>query len=265
MTQPVVQPGVFQGEHTTANPSNPTQLFSDYSEMDSRLNWLTQRLSEAIRADLVVGCCHLATDRFRCCTQAGRLVLPWPMQDALHSFMSNAAGPLARLAVSSELPLVTRLNPREPAHHALIQPIDQLCSTVDVIWYSLWGSMPDQAGFLLARFVDQPKFNDADLDRLQQSCSSLERILADAKGRHPQEVEPTGVEPSSLNLKSLSQTEERVALLLEQGLTERQVAEALNRSRHTVHVHVKNIYRKLGVRSRSECIDAVRAARPASP
>ena len=63
----------------------------------------------------------------------------------------------------------------------------------------------------------------------------------------------------------LSPTERRVYDLLMQRLTERQVAEKLGRSHNTVHVHVRNIYRKLGCRTRQELFDlplqAIRAQR----
>ncbi len=52
----------------------------------------------------------------------------------------------------------------------------------------------------------------------------------------------------------LSPTERRVYDLLLQRQTERQVAENLGRSPNTVHVHVRNIYRKLGVRTRQELL-----------
>lgn len=48
----------------------------------------------------------------------------------------------------------------------------------------------------------------------------------------------------------LSPTEKRVCALLLNRMTEKQVAEYLSRSPNTVHVHVRNIYRKLGIRSR---------------
>lgn len=50
----------------------------------------------------------------------------------------------------------------------------------------------------------------------------------------------------------LSETEKRVKCLLLKRLTERQVAEHMGRSHNTVHVHVRNIYRKLGIRTREE-------------
>ena len=50
----------------------------------------------------------------------------------------------------------------------------------------------------------------------------------------------------------LSPTEKRVCSLLLQRLTENRIAEQLERSPNTVHVHVRNIYRKLGIRTRQQ-------------
>ncbi|MEM9345236.1 MAG: helix-turn-helix transcriptional regulator [Planctomycetota bacterium] len=54
------------------------------------------------------------------------------------------------------------------------------------------------------------------------------------------------------DIPSLSPTEKRVCSLLLQRLTEQRIAEHLDRSPNTVHVHVRNIYRKLGVRTRKQ-------------
>jgi len=40
--------------------------------------------------------------------------------------------------------------------------------------------------------------------------------------------------------------------MLLQRLTEQRIADHLNRSPNTVHVHVRNIYRKLGIHKRKE-------------
>ena len=58
-----------------------------------------------------------------------------------------------------------------------------------------------------------------------------------------------GRAPSSLDL---TPTEDRVAALVAAGSTNREVAEALFVSIHTVEANLKRIYRKLGVRSRTE-------------
>jgi len=52
--------------------------------------------------------------------------------------------------------------------------------------------------------------------------------------------------------RDLTSGEFRVARLVAQGLTNREVAEALFLSAKTVEFHLSNIYRKLGLRSRTE-------------
>ena len=58
-----------------------------------------------------------------------------------------------------------------------------------------------------------------------------------------------GRAPSSL---ALTPTENKVAALVALGGTNREVADALFVSVHTVEANLKRIYRKLGVRSRTE-------------
>src|SRR4051794_38524021 len=57
--------------------------------------------------------------------------------------------------------------------------------------------------------------------------------------------------------QSLTDTELRVAAIVAEGLTNAQVAERLFVSRHTVDFHLRQIFRKLGVRSRTELARAV--------
>jgi len=62
--------------------------------------------------------------------------------------------------------------------------------------------------------------------------------------------------PSS-KLAKLSRTERDVLHALVRRLTEKQIAEHMHRSPHTIHVHVKSIYRKLDVNSRMQLISLV--------
>ena len=80
-------------------------------------------------------------------------------------------------------------------------------------------------------------FNPDELRITQKATNRLAQLA-------PQSPVPAQHQPP------LSVTEKRVLGLLVRGLTERQAAEELDRSPNTVHVHVRNIYRKLGVSSR---------------
>lgn len=59
----------------------------------------------------------------------------------------------------------------------------------------------------------------------------------------------------------LSPTETRVYDLLLKRLTEQQIAREMGRSPNTTHVHVRNIYRKLGVRSRQQLFNIAKTTR----
>ncbi|HLO30894.1 MAG TPA: LuxR C-terminal-related transcriptional regulator, partial [Anaerolineales bacterium] len=63
--------------------------------------------------------------------------------------------------------------------------------------------------------------------------------------------------PSAL-VEPLSRREMEVLKLLGQGFSDKQIAEALVIARETVHKHLKNIYGKLGVHSRTEAIASAR-------
>lgn len=56
-------------------------------------------------------------------------------------------------------------------------------------------------------------------------------------------------------LERLSDTQKLIVPLLAAGCTEREVAERIERSAHTVHEHTREIYRAFGVRSRMEMRD----------
>jgi DNA-binding CsgD family transcriptional regulator len=63
---------------------------------------------------------------------------------------------------------------------------------------------------------------------------------------------PPGV--INTNFAGLSDGERHVLRLLVQGASEKEAAASLRVSYHTIHAHVKQIYRHLGVRSRGELI-----------
>jgi len=90
---------------------------------------------------------------------------------------------------------------------------------------------------------------------------ALSALVASAAGASPAEGKRSSpAMPWSVRLARLSPTERRVFSGLVAGRTERQIAGDLSRSPNTVHVHVKSIYLKLGVKGRDELEEAVRAA-----
>ncbi len=68
----------------------------------------------------------------------------------------------------------------------------------------------------------------------------------------PAPAEPGEETPDGEPLDALTPRQQEVALLVAQGLTNRQVAAELTLSEHTVATHVRGILKKLGVQSRTE-------------
>ena len=56
----------------------------------------------------------------------------------------------------------------------------------------------------------------------------------------------------SRSVHGLTETESHVATLVTQGLTNREIAAAMFVTENTVQTHVRHIFRKFGVRSRTE-------------
>ncbi|QIK05569.1 helix-turn-helix transcriptional regulator [Streptomyces sp. ID38640] len=53
-------------------------------------------------------------------------------------------------------------------------------------------------------------------------------------------------------MATLTEAEQRVALLVAEGMTNQQVARLISRSPHTVNYHLRQIFRKLDMSSRVE-------------
>jgi LuxR family transcriptional regulator, maltose regulon positive regulatory protein len=84
--------------------------------------------------------------------------------------------------------------------------------------------------------------------------AALERLLelgADAQARRARRLVDTSSDDGRVALPQLTAREREVLRLLAEGLTNRQIAERLVVSEHTVHRHVTNILRKLDLPSRT--------------
>lgn len=73
--------------------------------------------------------------------------------------------------------------------------------------------------------------------------AELERLRARPGGVHP---------PKRTDIRRLTTTERTVANLVCEGLTNPQIAERLGVSRRTIQGHLANVFKKLGVSSRTE-------------
>jgi DNA-binding CsgD family transcriptional regulator len=80
--------------------------------------------------------------------------------------------------------------------------------------------------------------------------SELARTELEATGEHPRKRDPS-------TLDELTPQEFQIALLLAEGRTTREAAAAMFLSPKTIEYHLRNVYRKLAVRSRPELTEAV--------
>jgi LuxR family maltose regulon positive regulatory protein len=82
------------------------------------------------------------------------------------------------------------------------------------------------------------------------------RSVLEAFTTEPKSLAPGGAETALTRL--FSAQEQRILRLLEAGLTRQEIAQELVISNNTLKTHLRHIYQKLNVTSRSEAIEAAR-------
>lgn len=113
------------------------------------------------------------------------------------------------------------------------------------------------ARIMLARVLTQVGHTDAARNEAAMACEALRRLGAVREAQRAEKLF-LGARSEEL-LPAVTAREKEVLALVAEGLTNRQIAERLVISEHTVHRHVTNILRKLNVPSRAAA--AARAAR----
>ncbi len=96
---------------------------------------------------------------------------------------------------------------------------------------------------------------------LARSCGA--KPLAE---RAHTELVATGARPRRLvfsGVEALTPSERRVATMAAEGMTNREIAQALFVTPRTVEVHLSSTYRKLGISSRTQLPDALAAPQEA--
>ncbi|CAB3859606.1 Oxygen regulatory protein NreC [Achromobacter anxifer] len=84
------------------------------------------------------------------------------------------------------------------------------------------------------------------------------RIIEELRPRRTEAVGAAAAGEAADPGESLSPRESQILRLVSEGLGNREIAEELHLSRYTVECHVKHIYRKLAVSSRTRAIHAAR-------
>ena len=158
----------------------------------------------------------------------------------------------------------------EPTHSAspLYHCVRQLCRVVDAIGARCELPGHGHALLLFFRCDGSLPFRRNHLERLSQLHAGLTATLTRGCFQLQKPPAPaTPARPVSVMelLERLSATERQVLAYLRQQHTEAGVAARIHRSRHTVHVHVKSIYRKLDVNSRAELLQLLETADLADP
>ncbi len=111
----------------------------------------------------------------------------------------------------------------------------------DAVWVAFPVNKDVESWFGIFRAPDQPFFTETERDEIAYALRGLKWFHRQLMLSHGLLVAVTPLTPA----------ERRVLHLLLTGLSEKQIAEQLDRSYHTTHEWVTSIYRKFGVNNRA--------------
>ena len=105
-------------------------------------------------------------------------------------------------------------------------------------------------------FIRDERIEQQDLEhRMEIRFGDVRCLFAWLQGPHADEVSTTiGSSQNNTPSPTLTPAEERVFWLLLSGHSEKEIAKKIHLSPHTVHNHVRHIYRAYEVKSRSELL-----------
>ena len=196
----------------------------------------------------------------------GRLGIERSEEPAVHDWPADTLSVFERLQQQGAMDKPFRptqlLNPSHDGR-ALFGPVEARGPIRDCLAVALPLDQPAWCLLMLFRCNGQAGFTSEEQTRLAQWQPVLTRTVARGYchelGREDppsHAVAPTAPSTAATGLIArLSKTERQVLNHLREQQTEREIADRMHRSPHTVHVHVKNIYRKLAVSSRKELLN----------
>lgn len=235
------------------------------SDTFGALAHVTEVLIDAVDADAAAGkvfsetpkddCAYVSTPGIATSPKQRRDLQRWPM-DPRSSFTLYTR--------ESMINDVCLLCPHSPGNGQIcgefFKSLSPLADVNTAMCMSLPVAPPTRCLLMFMRCRDSDPFTDKDVDLIRRYKPATSRVLQrgflrqfNSGGR----AEPNGsFTPGALSIHELlgrlSDTENRILERLRLRETERIIAEAIGRSPHTVHVHVKSIYRKLMISSRGE-------------
>lgn len=148
------------------------------------------------------------------------------------------------------------------ARQRLYHPIEPFTKVVDAICISVCPANGFWAMFAFLRCGNAKHFEDKHFQAAERYQPAIRNVLMQSH-RVAHGISPVHGMQQSLSgqqgqvnhadlLSKLTRTERRVLEMLRSNMTEKSIADSMHRSPHTIHVHVKNIYRKLGIGSRKQ-------------
>jgi len=142
----------------------------------------------------------------------------------------------------------------------LLGPIQAVAQVVDGLCVTFPVSPPVWGMIVLIRCRPSHRFTDGNFKTINRLKPAVIQVVKNGYqpqsgvAKHatpPRQTHPFGPRLTTAQLLAkLSQSEQVIFGHLQCSTTERQIATRIDRSPHTIHVHVKNIYRKLGINSR---------------
>jgi DNA-binding CsgD family transcriptional regulator len=250
---------------------NESDVYTRFrSDTFGALAHVTEVLIDAVEADAAAGkvyneasesdCAYVSTPGIATLPRQRRDLNLWPL-DPRSSFTQYTHENMAND--------VCLLCPDSPGHgracgeffKTLPPPLDVntvMCMSLPVV-------PKTRCMLMFMRCRDSTPFTDKDTELVRRYKPATSRVLQRGFLRQFNpgvRARPDGsTAPSSLPIHELlgrlSGTENRILEHLRLRVTERVIAETLGRSPHTVHVHVKSIYRKLMVTSRRQLLEVL--------